>query len=292
MIITKLIGGLGNQMFQYALGKKLALKNQDELFLDCSFFSEKGSHTPREFELDVFTLKATLAQDEQIGLFQLKNGSRLASLASKLFAVDRKYKTITEKGHEFHPEVLDSKGNIHLIGYWQSELYFADIRHELLRDFQFATSLTRKNQELAKEIQSCNSVSIHIRRGDYVSNESAKSFHGLCDIPYYKRGIEYLERNESDLAFFVFSDDIYWAQENLMINAPTTFIDHNKGKASSDDMRLMSMCKHHIIANSSFSWWGAWLNSNENKKVIAPQRWFLDRSINTQDVIPKSWIRL
>ncbi len=292
MIIVKLIGGLGNQMFQYALGKKLALKNQDELFLDGSFFSEKGTHTPREFELDVFSLKAIVAQNEQIELFHHKNGSRLTSLLRKLFALDKKYKTIIERGHEFHPEVLHAKGNIHLIGYWQSELYFADIRQELLRDFQFATLLTDKNQELSKEIQSCNSVSIHIRRGDYVSNESAKSFHGLCDIPYYKRGIEYLEGNESDLAFFVFSDDIHWAKENLVINAPTTFIDHNKGKASCEDMRLMSMCKHHIIANSSFSWWGAWLNPHEGKRVIAPKQWFLDSSINTQDVIPNSWIRL
>ncbi len=292
MIIVKLIGGLGNQMFQYALGKKLALKSQDELFLDCSFFSEKGAHTPREFELDVFNLSARIADQQRLELFHPQTKSRLQSLIGRLFPVNQSYKIVNERGHEFHPEVLEIVGDIHLIGYWQTELYFADVRDELLRDFHFATTLSEKNLELANEIRSSNSVSVHIRRGDYVSNESAKTFHGLCDIPYYKRGIEYLERSEKALAFFVFSDDIEWARENLEISAPTTFIDHNKGKQSYDDMRLMSMCKHHIIANSSFSWWGAWLNPSGSKKVIAPQQWFLDSTINTRDIIPKAWIRL
>jgi|JI6StandDraft_1071083.scaffolds.fasta_scaffold02680_6 hypothetical protein len=292
MIVVKLIGGLGNQMFQYALGKKLALENNHELLLDCSFFNETGTHTPRQYELDVFKLNASIASEEQLALFRSKNESGIAGMFHRFFPFARDYRTFSERGHQFQPEVLNVSGNTLFIGYWQSELYFSDIRTELLQEFEFAASLAGLNEELAIKITTCNAVSLHIRRGDYVSNASANSFHGLCDLDYYQRGMDYLQRHETDLELFVFSDDIAWAKDHLHFNLPMTFIDHNKGKGSSEDMRLMSMCKHNIIANSSFSWWGAWLNTYAKKRVVAPKKWFLDDAINTENIIPTSWIQL
>jgi len=292
MIVVKLIGGLGNQMFQYALGKKLALKNNHELLLDCSFFNEAGTHTPRHYELDVFRLKTAIASEEQLALFKSKGGSRIVQMLHRFFPIENKYRTFTERGHQFQPEVLNVTGNTLFIGYWQTELYFSDIRTELLKEFEFTAPLSGLNKELSIKITSCNAVSLHIRRGDYVSNASANSFHGLCDLDYYQRGMDYLQRHETELELFVFSDDIAWAKDHLHFNVPMTFIDHNKGKGSSEDMRLMSMCKHHIIANSSFSWWGAWLNTFAKKRVVAPKKWFLDDMVNTENIIPSNWIQL
>ncbi len=142
------------------------------------------------------------------------------------------------------------------------------------------------------ELSRCNGVSIHIRRGDYVTNTSANDFHGLCSLEYYSAGIEYVLSRVPDATLDVFSDDIEWARLNIRIPAPTIFIDHNQGRSSWEDMRLMSRCQHHIIANSSFSWWGAWLNPSPDKIVIAPSKWFADSSILTDDIVPSTWIRI
>lgn len=292
MIIVKLIGGLGNQMFQYALGKKMALLNDDKLLLDCSFFEEVGSHTPREFELDVFNVAEKRATEADLSLFRKVNRGRLKSAFSKLFPTQSSYHIIKEQGHHFQPTVLDARGDVMLVGYWQSEKYFADIRPDLQKAFQFCKDLSAINLKVLEQISACEAVSIHIRRGDYVSNTSANSFHGLCDLDYYHRAIALMHGKKSEISFFIFSDDIEWAKENLVLNSPAYFIDHNTGKSSFEDLRLMSLCKHNIIANSSFSWWGAWLNPNQDKIVIGPRMWFLDPSINTQDVLPESWIKL
>ena len=138
-------------------------------------------------------------------------------------------------------------------------------------------------------ISQTNSVSLHIRRGDYVSNQKTNQTHGTCDLDYYQRCITEIEKEVENPYFFVFSDEIEWVKENLKINHPAEYVDQNTGDKSYEDMRLMSQCKHNVIANSSFSWWGAWLNSYPDKIVFAPKRWFASDKHNTKDLIPEGW---
>jgi Glycosyl transferase family 11 len=178
-----------------------------------------------------------------------------------------------------------------LDGYWQSEKYFIDCSKLIRKDFTFKNELDSYNLKLKSKIDKTNSVSIHIRRGDYVNNLNTNATHGLCSIDYYIKAVNYITERIESPYFFVFSDDIEWAKKNIMLNFPCQFISHNIGSKSYLDMQLMSLCKHNVIANSSFSWWGAWLNSNDNKIVIAPRKWF---AVNTDicDLIPSNWISL
>lgn len=141
-------------------------------------------------------------------------------------------------------------------------------------------------------IKSCNAVSLHIRRGDYISNATTNTIHGTCNLDYYKRAVEYIKKNSVSPIFFIFSDDIDWVKDNLHLNEKHYYIDWNNADTNYEDMRLMSLCKHNVIANSSFSWWGAWLNNNPKKIVIAPQKWFNDSKLNTFDVIPEKRIKI
>ena len=136
------------------------------------------------------------------------------------------------------------------------------------------------------------SVCIHIRRGDYVEDIITNQFHGVCNLDYYYRSIEYIASKIKNPYFFVFSDDPLWVKQNLILKYPCDYIDQNFGKKDYEDMRVISKCKHNIIANSSFSWWGAWLNINPNKIVIAPKNWFKSKAINTKDLIPESWFKI
>ena len=178
----------------------------------------------------------------------------------------------------------------YLNGYWQSEKYFADIRDDLLKKFVFPESKNIKNREVLGDITRDESVSIHIRRGDYLnSQENYDLFGGVCSLEYYKRGIEYFRQHYKEAVFYVFSDDIDWARNNLKA-AEFVFVDWNNGKEDYYDMYLMSQCKHNIIANSSFSWWGAWLNSNRDKQVVSPSRWF--NKYQSKDTICEGWLRM
>ena len=274
MIITSLNGGLGNQMFQYAIGRALAAKNNDKLRLDLSGFSPKRAiDTPRQYELSIFNLQATKFNSHILDFFHPPQ-------------------LISETSHTFDPAILNIKGNIRLVGYWQSEKYFNQYSELIRHDFAFPTPPTGKNKALLLGIDNSNSVSIHVRRGDYVSNQTTNQFHGVCSLAYYRKAIKSIKDKVKNPIFYVFSDDPEWCKDNLTIAEKTTYISHNSGEKSWEDMRLMSHCKYNIIANSSFSWWGAWLNDNPTKIVIAPQKWFNDPSIDTQDVIPDSWLKM
>ena len=181
-----------------------------------------------------------------------------------------------------------------LEGYFQSEKYFIQIKSLLLENFKWLSPASGIKLKLIESIQAVHSVSLHIRRGDFVENKVINSFHGLCDINYYERAISEINNSMKNPTFFIFSDDINWAKKKFGWIPSVIFIDHNKGKESFWDMRLMSYCKHNIIANSSFSWWGAWLNTNKLKIVIAPKIWFNDSIINlqTEDLIPSEWLRI
>jgi hypothetical protein len=288
MIIVELLGGLGNQMFQYALGRRLSIYHNTELRLDTSAFQ---FYKLRNYELGCFNINGKLMEYRKAPFL---NSNRIVR------KIIRKYQNITnnitmlhEKGFNFNTDLLAAPDNVYLVGYWQSEKYFKDIEETIRAEFTMKAPLIGYNLEIANQIRDCeNSVALHIRRGDYVSNPATNQHHGICDIEYYHKSVRILSDKLGKLDFFVFSDDSDWAIKNLKLNYPMTFLNHNCQDKAYEDMRLMSLCKHNIIANSSFSWWGAWLNSNSNKIVIAPERWFKKKGLDTTDLIPNSWLRV
>ena len=296
MIITRLNGGLGNQMFQYAAGKRLAVKRQVGLKMDVIGLGENiANTTPRRYSLSVFSIAENFATKAEIdsmkergdsffSLAKKKLGLKIGSFEGKTF--------IAEKHFQFDPEILSLGNDVYLQGYWQSEKYFSDIKDIIRKDFTVKILPTAINQKIINEIKIRNSASLHIRRGDYVSDKKTNQFHGICSLDYYAQGAKMIAEEKQDVHFFVFSDDINWAKENLKFNYPMTFVDINDDEHSYEDMRLMSLCKHDIIANSCFSWWGAWLNQNPERIVIAPKSWFTDPNIDTIDLIPEKWIRI
>ncbi len=296
MIVVKLMGGLGNQLFQYAAARALALRKHTTVFPDQSFLNMDpgGAWTKREFELDVFKIPPVAAPDFTVRLLQKMNSNyylrRISSTAAWVFP----YENFIEKGMEFQPALFDCPANTYLDGYFQTEKYYAGFEDVIRRDFEFVAPPDARNGEMLKEITaSKNSISIHVRRGDYVNLASANTFHGVCGLDYYERAIQHAVQNtEGTPKFFVFSDEPEWARNNLNLPGEATFIDFNKGKESYNDLRLMRHCKHHIIANSSFSWWGAWLNPDPKKLVIAPERWFASNEKNYVDLIPPAWLKL
>ena len=298
MIITKLAGGLGNQMFQYALGRRLALKHKTILKLDTSFLLDrtpKENFTYRDYELGVFAIKTEIAKPAETAKFTYFPVGGLRKTANRLLRKLRPHVVIEEPPSSFvyyEPAIAGSCLNTYLSGYWQSEKYFKNIESTIRSDFRFATHTDIGDDTLLRSICNVCSVSVHVRRGDYVSNQITNEFHGVCTPGYYQKAIQVITNKVSNPHFFVFSDDPAWTVEHLRFSYPVTFVNSNYGSKSYKDMRLMSHCRHHIIANSSFSWWGAWLNPDPNKMVIAPKQWFNDPTINTSDLIPGEWQRI
>jgi hypothetical protein len=292
MVIVKLQGGLGNQMFQFAIGKILAEKNRTNLFLDKSFFLDqvkKPGYTPRQFALSVFNPKCYEADEEMVQLFYkdtyVKRFRKLIGLPYK--------KVYYEPVCYFDETLLSMKVPLYLDGYFQSEKYFKGYTSLVRKLFEFPTKEYENYTYLLKQMDLFDSVSVHFRRGDYISDEVTCSFHGFCTLDYYIEAFEIISSQLKHPHFYIFSDDISWVQQQLEgWVSNITFIKSNTESKSWVDIMLMSKCKHHIIANSSFSWWGAWLNPRFSKKVIAPKKWFTDPSVDTTNLIPESWIRI
>lgn len=290
MIITKLIGGLGNQMFQYATGRRMAHFNNTELKLDITGYKNQVGITPREYMLHIFNIQENFASESEIN--KLKKNNFVQKILKKIHPVFTNKSYIKEKGHNFDPDILNIGDNTYLEGYWTSEKYFRDIEDIIRKEFTLKNKPDEVNQKMICRIKSCNSASIHIRRGDYVEDKKTNQFHGVCALRYYLKAVALIAKKVKNPQFFVFSDDLQWTKQNLHLEFPYIYDDHNAGKKDYEDMRLMSECKHNIIANSSFSWWGAWLNKSTNKIVITPKRWFKDPLIKTVDLIPKSWLKI
>lgn len=291
MLIVKLVGGLGNQMFQYAAARALALARSLPLHLDTTGFV--GCRLHQGFELQhVFHCDMPIASSHDV---QTVLGWRAAPLVRRFLARSeltalRGHAFIAEPHFHHWPCLRSVPDKAYLHGYWQSEKYFADAVEAIRTDFTFRQPLSANNAVICDKICAARiAVSLHVRRGDYVSNVETNAEHGLCSIGYYRTAVRYIADRFDTPTFFVFSDDINWAQSNLELDYPCHYIDHNRGAESYNDMRLMSLCHHHIIANSSFSWWGAWLNSSDDKLVIAPKRWFARQNNNTKDLIPSGW---
>lgn len=273
MIVTSLKGGLGNQMFQYAAGFAASLRCNTSLKVDCSWFDSQRGNTSRTYELGIFGISAA----------SFPWWWRSAFIRNKLFP------TIKEPSNlSFCNKLMVGVNrNIILNGYWPSEKYFVDYQAEIRKQFSFPQKMSASVRKYIRQIGNSNAVSIHIRRGDYANDPKTKAFHGLLPISYYKNAIALIAERIKNPTFFIFSDDLDWAKNHLTSKLPMEFVSHD-GLAY-EDMRLMSMCKHHIIANSTFSWWGAWLNPSKGKIVISPNKWFENKSINATNILPENW---
>ncbi len=291
MYIVKINGGLGNQMFQYAFAYTLSKKNKSNVKLDTEIFE---TYHLRKYELYLFNISLDLIPKNEFEQLKYKHKNIFNKILQKIKKKENffSYLYYREAIFNFDKNIFKLQGDIYFDGYWQSEKYFNEYRDELLQHFTFKNKLSNQSKNYYQEILANESVSLHIRRGDYVSNLKTNSVHGLCSLEYYQFAISLLENKTIKPTFFIFSDDLIWAKENINFIDNLIFIELDKDTPDHEEMYLMSQCKHNIIANSSFSWWGAWLNQNKNKIVIAPKKWFNDISINTNDLIPESWIRL
>lgn len=293
MIIVKLMGGLGNQMFQYAAARRLAHVHSAHLKLDLSWFDNIAvSETPRSYGLHVFAIRADIAETEELNRFGMTGAGALKKVLAKLLHPLSPWTCIRERHFHFDPRVLNAPDNTYLNGSWQSEKYFRDIESIIREEFTFRNAPDPLNMEMAEEIRGTNSISVHVRRGDYVSNALAREVLGTSSMDYYHKAVEKIAAAVINPKFFLFTDDIEWANNNFDIGFPITMVTQNNNENSHEDLRLMTLCKHNIIANSSFSWWGAWLNTNQNKIVIACKNWFRSQNYDTRDLLPERWILL
>jgi glycosyl transferase family 11 len=281
MVVVTLIGGLGNQMFQYAAGRALALRRHTGLVLDLDWLERPPAHlTPRRYELDCFRIESELRM--------IHSRAALGRLRGLLRLSPRVWR---EEMFRFDPRTLELPGRVRLVGFWISERYFSDYASQIRQDFRFRAPLDDTNHELADRISATTSVSVHVRRGDYATHDATRAIHGVLPLDYYRAATARIGAAVHKPQFFVFSDDPDWCRANLELAGRTTYVDHNTGRGC-EDLRLMSLCRHQVIANSSFSWWGAWLNPRKDKIVIAPRRWLADPSVATKDVVPDEWIRI
>lgn len=275
MIVIRIKGGLGNQMFQYAIAKAFSLETKRPFQLDISIFEWYKLHN---YGLHHFKLQPQFYKPESKWKRKLK----------KIF-----YKVVyyNEDHHafNFNPNLIHTQSDfLFLEGYYQSQKYFLKYENEIRADFEIVSPLKPQTIDTVAYMKSVNAVSIHFRRGDYIDN----AIHETDKTAYYKEAMKHIEINVENPVYFLFSDDIPWVKENFTTNFETHYMDFNDASTNFEDIKLMSSCKHNIMANSSFSWWGAWLNNNPNKIVIAPKLWFNDAAVNTSDIIPENWIQL
>lgn len=276
MIYARLHGRLGNQMFQYAAARGLAARLGVPFALDTRRAIHKGEGVlTRVFDLDLTTPEnLPPAQHERPLAYYVWRGFGLAP------------KIYREKGLGYNPAFNSLPDGTYLHGYWQCERYFENIADDIRAAFVPRHPMTPQNAEMAQRIASGPSVSLHVRRGDYL----ALGAHGVCDQAYYEAALAALTDGLKSPTVYVFSDDPQWAKDNLPLPFEKIVVDFNGPDTDYEDLRLMSLCQHNVIANSSFSWWGAWLNSNPDKRVAGPAKWFNDPKLNNPDILPSRWI--
>lgn len=289
MIIVKLIGGLGNQLFQYAAARRISYLNHIPLKLDISEFARYKLH---KYSLMHFNIVEEMATPEEIQAFKPRIlFSRQAFRYLSLFNIlNRSY--VMERHFHFDPALLKINHGVYLDGYWQSEKYFLDIEEVVRKELSVKTPPDSWNEQMMERIRKEAAVSLHIRRADYVTNSHTLTVHGCCSLDYYHHAVNLVAEKVESPHFFVFSDAPAWAKSNLQLPFPATFVEHNGPDKNYEDLRLMSLCRHNILANSTFSWWGAWLNAHPDKMVIAPQKWFNTDKMDPRDLVPQGWIKI
>ena len=290
-VIVRIYGGLGNQLFMYACGLALACRRQRPLLIDVGGL---GSEQNRPFALGNFDLRALPATADDVrhirGFSDSKFSREWFNFRRSL-GLTGNSRYIREKGWPFDPKMLEIPGPCYLKGHWLSEGYFADEAAAVRKDLRFRAPPSGRNAECAAQIADCpEAVSIHVRRGDYLAGGN-ESIYARLDHDYYKAALAHLHQHLKQPRFFCFSDDPQAARRELDLPEDTMFIDHN-GDAGHEDLRLMSLCRHHVIANSTFSWWGAWLAEHPSQVVIAPQTWWIHPDYDDRDIIPARWIRV
>ncbi len=290
MKIVQINGGLGNQMFQYAFYLAMLYRGE-AVKADISEYARYNQHNGYELE-KIFGIKMDIADWKESLSCGAPRKDFIHRMLRKLGLKrpGERYIHLDGAGAvSYQPDLLDRlPDSCYLEGYWQSEKWFDSVREEVRHSFRFSeTGLDDTNRKLLEQIGKANSVAVHVRRGDYTH---IPLYQNICTLDgYYKPAIDFIKEREEDLLFFVFSNDIPWCRENLELKH-AVYVDHNSGPSSYRDMHLMSSCKHNIIANSTFSWWGAWLNDNPHKIVLTPSR-FLNTGAE-EDIIPQSWIRI
>jgi hypothetical protein len=293
MVVIKLQGGLGNQMFQYAVAAIIAKKNKTKVLIDDSIFKvkqKKLGYTPRDFELLIFEKTFNFAQNSDLLLFE--KPSVLNKFKRK---VKLNYpKIINEPLFGYLSDLNQVKSPVYLKGYFQCYQYFNGFEDFIRGLFKFSTdNLSQENLDLIPVLKNKNTIAIHVRRGDYVFDTHTNKFHGTCSMEYYLKGIVEVASKIKNPILVFFSDDSDWIKNNFEdVPFDKLFINHNKGVNSWIDMYLMSICSHNIIANSSFSWWAAWLNSNKDKIIVAPKQWFDAIKIDLKLIVPDGWITI
>lgn len=283
------MGGLGNQLFQYAYGRSLSLKYGADLFLDDSFFADYEWH---DYSLKPFHLAAALASADECAALKTQPTGLMFRICKKLGWANDPF--IQESGLQYNEIYQRIKPSAYLSGYWQSELYFAAVADAIRKELRIVIPPSEANAAMLQRIQQSNAVALHFRRGNFVNVPEVNKVHGTCSPEYYQAAIAYMCKRVTNPVFYVFSDDLAWAKAHLDMQYPTVFVDLNDAAHDYEDLRLMQHCKHQITANSTFSWWGAWLNEHPEKIVIAPKQWFADPVKNQQTInlVPESWVRL
>lgn len=307
IIIGLKSAGIGNCMFQYAAARALAVKNNTIVKIDISelnISNQLGSHvdsTEKQFQLfnnsiGVFNIEYEFADNKEVKKFRgWGNGKLLTNkIKRKLRRLLNHYpksyfkeKTI----HKYQPELLSYNGDTYLDGTLINPNYFKGVEQILRRELVFRTEPIGKNLDISEQISSCESVSIHVRRGDYCNTSQTANIYPVYGLEYYKKAIDIINKKIISPKFFIFSDDIEWVKEEFGFISNSCIVDHNSIENGAEDMRLMSQCKHNIITNSTFSWWGAWLNTNPDKIIIAPKKWRND-SIDTSDLSMNQWYNI
>ena len=290
MIIVQLKGGLGNQLFQYAAGLSLAMRHNVEVKVDITQLQQpdKEIGTSRYFELENLEDPPEVATVSEINAL-----TRRPFLEIYLEKFLPSYKRIVynEKRFEFDKNFYNAASNIYLKGYRQSEQYFSSIESHIRSTFHFKPTVISGIHGYLESLVGKETVSIHIRRGDY-TNHKVRSLHGTLEEQYYQDAIDKISSALENPVFLIFSDSIDWVKKNIKFTRNVEFVSGTVTKNHYEDFFIISRCKHNIIANSSFSWWAAWLNPNPVKIVIAPKKWFNNAPYNTKDLIPDGWLRI
>lgn len=279
-------------MFQYATGRAIAHRYNLPLLLDASGFAH---YDLRRYELGELSIQARLATDAELARAGVKvKAPTLFKRLSMAVGFNRPANQLKEASFTYDARVEQITPPVYLDGYWQSERYFSNIADLLRQEFMLKVPLDVANEQMSAQIREtgASAVSLHIRRGDYVNNPQTAQYHGICSLDYYRAAVDYIASRVSEPHFFVFSDDHAWVTDNFRLKHAVTLVDVNGADRGVCDMALMKACRHHIIANSSFSWWGAWLNPSVEKIVVAPARWFNQATQDTRDLIPPEWMRL
>jgi hypothetical protein len=289
MIVVRLSGGLGNQLFQYATARGLSARNGGEVVLDRSWF--EGTHwrtTARTYELDRYPLVARPIADGDVRFLPLYRHPLLKRVPLPRWTLCG-LELVRETHPGFDPRVASISDNAYLDGYWQSPRYFEHIADAIRRELTPTAPMTEADRRVAERMAASQSVAVHVRRGDYVSLPAAARAHGALSLDYYRAAVQRIRERVADPRFFVFSDDPSWTRDHLDIEA-AEHVTHNGPSEAFRDLRLMARCSHQIVANSSLSWWAGWLNANPEKTVIAPQPWFVRG--DPSDLVPDSWTRI